>query len=506
MKLAAKFTLVLVLGICAVMAYQQFAEVGEESAEYRTDMQNDLSSVGRLFRPTLERTWRVEGKDAALAVLAYTKQTLQQSKRASKIDMRWVSLDPAAPDAVRPQVAPALLGPLLTGQEVSTVAPSVAGEERLYSYVPLHAGVAEADRGALEVSESLAPFEIQKQRLRRRALMTTLSLVAICGLLTGTVGVLFIAWPTRKLATAVERIGNGDLSTRVDMRQRDELGTLGRGIDKMCDELRRAREGFMAEHQRCLHLLEQLHHADRMVIVGKIAAGLAHDIGTPLAVIAGRAGMIAEGSVQGDEVVSCAQNIVRQVDKMTAIIRQTLDFSRPCESTTVPGDLRALAEDTVSMLRPLARKRQVELALDMDPAASFIVRMDSSRIQHVLSNLIINALDAMDRGGTVTTGGMRQGQELCLYVEDQGKGISEDQRTRIFEPFFSTKPPGKGTGLGLSIAKEIVQEHGGRIEVQSEVGRGTRFSVYLPACDPPSQSGTGSARCSIESTRGRSTS
>lgn len=506
MKLAAKFTLVLVLGICAVMAYHQFAGVEEESAQYRADMQGDLLNVGRLFRPTLERTWRTQGKDAALAVLAHTEQTLREAKRASKMDMRWVSLDPGAPRAVRPQVDTALLGPLLAGRETSAVAQSVVGEERLYSYVPLRAGMAEAGRGALEISESLAPLEIQKQRLRRRALVTTLSLVAICGLLTGSVGLAFIAWPTRKLATAVERIGNGDLSTRVNMRQRDELGTLARGINRMCDELRRAREGFMTEHQRCLHLLEQLHHADRMVIVGKIAAGLAHDIGTPLAVIAGRASMIAEGSVQGEEVVSCAQNIVRQVDKMTAIIRQTLDFSRPCESIPMPGDLCALAEETVAMLQPLARKRDVHLAVSMDPQASLMVRMDSGRIQHVLSNLIVNALDAMEGGGTVTMGCTRHGQELCLYVEDQGKGISEDQRARIFEPFFSTKPPGKGTGLGLSIAWEIIHEHGGRIEVQSEVGRGTRFSVYLPACELPSQSGTGSARCSIESTRGRSTS
>ena len=507
MKLAVKITLALVLGICVVMTYHQLAEVEEEERRHHADMQDDLLTVGRLFRPTLERTWRTEGKFAALYLLEYTKQTLREDERASKMDIRWVALGDDAPAGSRPRVDAAALEPLMRGRRaVSMEAASPEGEERLYSYVPLDVGMDGAEAGALEISESLAPLAVWTQHLRARAWRTVLSLVAVCAALTVAVGILFIALPTRKLAAAVERIGKGDLGVRVDLRQRDELGTLARGINQMCAQLAASNERLTAEHQRCVQILEQLRHADRLAVMGKLTAGLAHELGTPLAVVAGRASMIADGTVRGDEAVRGAENILRQVDKMTGIIRQTLDFSRQRKAMLVPCDLRTLAEETVTLLRPIAKKRGIELTVRAEQGARFTADMDDAQIQQVLSNLIVNAIDATDHGGIIVVGVERLDGELCCYVQDPGKGIPPEQRARIFEPFFTTKPPGKGTGLGLSVSDGIVREHGGRIELQSEVDRGTRFSVYIPVSTMASQFGTCSAGYSLESTRGRSTS
>jgi signal transduction histidine kinase len=248
---------------------------------------------------------------------------------------------------------------------------------------------------------------------------------------------------------------------------------------------------IVTETAERLAAMEQLRHADRLRTVGRLAAGLAHELGTPLNVVSGRAGLIASGKLEPDEILHSAATIKTEADRITEIVRQLLDFARRRQPKRVALDLRIIARRTVELLQPLAAKRDIVVRLidDEDPVSACI---DQDQIQQVLTNLVMNAIQAVDSGGEVR---LRLGSELRpdngfadtepsdyarIAVEDQGMGISEEQLEHIFEPFYTTKDVGEGTGLGLSIAHGIVQEHQGWIDVSSSPGMGTCFTVYLP--------------------------
>jgi signal transduction histidine kinase len=229
--------------------------------------------------------------------------------------------------------------------------------------------------------------------------------------------------------------------------------------------------------------------------VGKLASGIAHELGTPLNVVAGRARMIMEPDVTPEEVQNNARIVVEQSERMTRIIRQLLDFARRRGPQKAPCNLAQVARQTVSLLRPLAEKRGVQAAV-LAPDDLADVEADGSQIQQVLTNLVVNAVHAMDKGGTVTVtltdedatpppdhGGVRA-RWLRVDVADSGKGIAPEHLSHIFEPFFTTKDVGEGTGLGLSVAYGMVREHGGWIAVRSQLGQGSTFSVYLPRGGP----------------------
>ena len=176
---------------------------------------------------------------------------------------------------------------------------------------------------------------------------------------------------------------------------------------------------------------------------------------------------------------------------MTGIIRKLLDFSRSSTAHRIQVDLRMIVGETVQILHPLSQKHGVDLIIVENPN-SMTACVDSGQIQQVLTNLIVNAIQATPTGGRVTIGVSRDpkcpppgealpaGDYFCMSVADTGHGIAKDVRDRLFEPFVTTKEVGQGTGLGLSIAYGIVREHGGWIDVQTEIGRGSQFRVYLP--------------------------
>jgi signal transduction histidine kinase len=275
------------------------------------------------------------------------------------------------------------------------------------------------------------------------------------------------------------------------MRRKDEIGALARTVNSTAARLEKAREKLAAETESRIKAVEQLRHAARLASVGTFASGIAHELGTPLAVVSGRARLIADGTATGPDVVKFAQVIDKQAVKMTSIIRQLLDFARRRSVTLTSESLGDLAEQTIEFLRSTACKERVEFELvrSSEPVRTLV---DGVQMQQVLTNLLLNAVDAMPTGGAVT---VEVGQEqrarpedeaavpeaCAVYrVSDQGEGILPQNLDRIFEPFFTTKPVGRGTGLGLAVTYGIITEHGGWIEVDSAVGEGTTFSVYLP--------------------------
>jgi signal transduction histidine kinase len=307
----------------------------------------------------------------------------------------------------------------------------------------------------------------------------------------------FVGRPIRLLSDKMKRIGEGDLGGPLHLPQHDEIGELAQDTNIMCERLLAARLRIESETEGRMRALEQLRHADRLATVGRLASGVAHELGTPLGVVLARARMFQDGEVPAGDISNYGRIIAEQVERMTGIIRQLLDFSRrqsrgdvvaPPEREQV--DLAELVRRTLALVEPLAEKRRVTLTFDGRPTP---LTVHPGLVQQVILNLVMNALQAMSRPGTVRLTTTREhavppagveavsGEYVRLSVEDGGKGIDAAVLPRVFEPFFTTKDVGEGTGLGLSVSYGIIREHGGWIEVESRVGVGSRFSVFLPA-------------------------
>lgn len=264
----------------------------------------------------------------------------------------------------------------------------------------------------------------------------------------------------------------------------------------MCDQLVESQATLLRETAARIAAMEQLRHADRLKTVGRLASGTAHGLGTPLNVVSGRAGLIVSGKLSAEEIVKSADAIQKEAKKMTAIIRQLLAFARRNTPKRTPVDLSRLVGQTIELLSPSAEKHRVMLSLSGDTQDT-VAMVDADQIQQVLTNLIVNAGQAMPDGGAVQLAVHRTharppegcdaavGEYFRIDVEDEGQGISEESLRHVFEPFFTTKEVGEGTGLGLSIAYGIVQEHDGWIDVTSQPGEGSCFSVYLPEESAP---------------------
>jgi signal transduction histidine kinase len=232
------------------------------------------------------------------------------------------------------------------------------------------------------------------------------------------------------------------------------------------------------ERARLRGAIEQLRHAERLNVLGTLAAGVAHELGTPLNVISGAAEMLVEGEPSRPNAQKASRLILAQTDKITTIIRRLLEFSRRRVSTKSLVELDPAVSSAVDLLTATARKRGTTIQLTQGAGARQ-VRASAQEIEQVVSNLILNAIQAMPRGGDLVVS--TRGEEVCeIIVEDHGVGIPPEDLPHIFDPFFTTKDVGEGTGLGLSVSYGIVTDLGGTIEVATEVGRGTRFVVRIP--------------------------
>ncbi|MEO8844912.1 MAG: ATP-binding protein [Kofleriaceae bacterium] len=243
----------------------------------------------------------------------------------------------------------------------------------------------------------------------------------------------------------------------------------------------------------------QLQHSNRLATIGQLAAGVAHELGSPLQVIVGRAKMIATGESLDDEAKEAGKIIHVQAQRMADIISGLLGFARRRSPQRTTANVGAIARDVHRMLVPIAKKKAIVLELDVPPIAlDGVIKIDTQQVQQALTNLVMNAIQAVPEFGHVAiaigrriehppdhSGLIRLGSAqdvTCLQVTDDGPGIEPRHLSHVFEPFFTTKDVGEGTGLGLAVAHGLVRDNGGWITVESELGHGACFSMYFP-CD-----------------------
>ena len=484
MRLARKLTLGLVVGILVVVGVFDYRLVEDGVHSLETHVSDDLALMARGLAVALPELVRVSGPPSAEQLIAE-----RNGERSTRV--RWVHLEAKNDDSQWTGLDPASVAELAAHGELRVVRGRHTHQERLIVYRTFRGQ--EPARDAVEVSESLASIRHQERRSLIAILVKSLVIVVIGSIFALALGIHFIGQPIQLLVEQARRVGAGDLSLRLSISdRRDELTELAREMNQMCDRLVEARDHLEVESAAKLAAVEQLRHADRLKTVGQLASGIAHELGTPLNVVAGHAKMIAAGDTTDDEARSGARVIVEQTTRITGIIRQLLDFARRGRPTLAMADLGEVAKRTVRMLAPLGLQRKVQLRLDPSDQP-IAVTMDDGQIQQAIANIILNGIQAMPAGGEIEIdlhrghaqppkrSSMTAGEYVRLRVRDHGAGMTPEVLSRVFEPFFTTKSVGEGTGLGLSVTYGIIQEHGGWITASSEVGKGSCFSLFLPA-------------------------
>ncbi len=293
-------------------------------------------------------------------------------------------------------------------------------------------------------------------------------IAAVCILLAGVIAVpigYLITRPIAELVEAHRRLAAGDMSVRVHPYGNGELALLGRSFNAMAETLH--------------HTQQELLHKEKLASMGQLAAGVAHELNNPLGTIMLFADALHRELLPDDPHRSDLEMILKEANRARKIVADLLNFARQQEVLAQDTDLHALIDQSVESVRHQPTFAGVEIIRNYDPRVR-IIQADPAQLQQVFVNLLNNAAEAIEGPGTITITTRARNGQVEISIADTGCGIPEEHMDKLFMPFFTTKPPGKGTGLGLSIVYGIVKMHRGQIAVQSEVGRGTTFTITLP--------------------------
>lgn len=485
LRLAQKFTLALLVVMGVALAIRGVLDARRAIEHHVEGVRAAQRDLGLVMSAAVVRIWKNEGWESALAYLD------EVEAQQGDTEIRWTWLEPQELEEYLPRVPAArvleLLRTLPPEAEVPVSRPDLPGYVVTYKPVRLRG----LPLGAIEFTRSTADQEAWITRELRHTALTSLLVILVYALVASVLGRRLVGRPIQDLVALARRVGEGRFTIPATVRQADEIGTLASEMNRMSKSLQLAQETAAAERAERRENEQLLVHADRLASVGRLAASLTHDIGTPLNVIHGRAMMIAEGDVEPAETPEVAKKIAKQADRIAQMIRGLLDFARRSDVERRMTPLAALAAEADELVGPVARKAKVEIVLE-DETPGLEAPMHRASMRQVVTNLVVNAIQAMPEGGKVTLRTGRYegappddpdgpaGEWGFVEVEDEGVGIPDADRGRIFEPFFTTKAEGEGTGLGLSVCDKIVRTHGGRLWVDSEEGRGTRITVHLP--------------------------
>ncbi|MBI4832866.1 MAG: HAMP domain-containing protein, partial [Candidatus Lindowbacteria bacterium] len=343
-------------------------------------------------------------------------------------------------------------------------------------------------------------------RAKRNISITTVVVVGLMLLIIVPIYILTVSRtvaPIRQLSRASVAVAEGNLDQYVPVRTSDEVGELSESFNRMVADLRKYREELerwnqtleerVAERGRQLAEAQaKLIRSTKLAAVGELAAGLAHELNNPLAGIYAFLQVFAEAvrahglkNLSDEDAESFEKNLVyveREIQRCKSIIGSLLTFARVSEKNFTLLDLNSVLRETLGFMQSNLRKGNIRVethfAEDLPP-----IKGDSSELQQVFLNMIVNARKAMPEGGKliVGTGADKEDHLVRAYITDTGEGINPEIIDKIFDPFFTTRKPGEGTGLGLSISYGIIRDHNGEILVDSKVGEGSTFTVVLPA-------------------------
>jgi signal transduction histidine kinase len=349
--------------------------------------------------------------------------------------------------------------------------------------------------GGVTISSSLIPLY---QTLRNSEKVIFLYIL-LDTLILATAGIYLLSRiavkPIHKLLKMTEEYKEGDFVPSLEETSKNEIGELSRSLSimlKRLDDNKKELKAHITSLEKANVELQQAQdeviRSEKLASVGRLAAGIAHEIGNPIGIVLGYLGLIKKGDIRDEEKDDFLNRIESEITRINLIIRQLLDFSRPSSGKPEKTPAHELIKNTINMLKPQPMMEDISITFALE-AASDTVFADPSQLQQVFLNIIMNAADFL-AGKNLSEDGSSK-KEIILqsknaddYIElrfvDNGPGIPEEERDHIFDPFYTTKEPGKGTGLGLAVCYRIVEGLGGTIRINSEIGEGTTIIIQLP--------------------------
>lgn len=378
--------------------------------------------------------------------------------------------------------------------------------------------------GVLDVRMSLAKPDARLGLIRRQAISGAAVVTLLAGLISAVFILLVVRRPVRHLMRGAERVAAGDLDTEIQVESRNEIGQLADAFNAMTRELRQARKELTAWSSQLETRLQErtaeltrtqreVAHMDKTASLGRLAATVAHELNNPLAGILNYAKLVSRtlreshAAIPEDRELESYLNLIqKEADRCGVIVRNLLTFARRGGGDLGPQALNPIIQRALMLVRHHLEISDIRLEARPLEGDDQLV-CDADQIDQALVALFVNAVEAMPRGGTLKVAAEAVGDDIRITVADTGVGIPADALDHIFEPFFSTKDRQEGVGLGLAVVHGIVQRHHGRIEVESEVNRGTQFHIVLPRRPIPArknEDAVGGARSTGDTVPGRS--
>ena len=367
-----------------------------------------------------------------------------------------------------PQIGENLSDLSLSAAEVSDINPSLTKEYSLSlrNYEAIYAPlvVRQTDVGIVGVALP-TNFIVSTEAISRNSLSLVFTIATAAIVVIGILLAYAITKPILRLRDVALTVASGDLNQRSGLDRNDEIGQLAESFDTMISNLQ----------ERTVELVQ----SEKLSAVGHLSAGIAHDVKNPLAVIIGLAEEVQDDARDNPDMVGYLKTISANASRADAIISDLMTFTRQSNFEVRNQNMCDSINRSVRLTTYLARQSNVHIKVEHEEDP-LMLSYDGQQIDQVFTNLIQNAIQAMPDGGDLIISTKREGEYALIEFSDTGAGIPEESVARVFDPFFTTKPEGEGTGLGLSVSYGVIDKHKGKITVNSEVGVGTTFVVYLP--------------------------
>lgn len=353
--------------------------------------------------------------------------------------------------------------------------------------------------GGISARSSLVPVY---ETLRRSQKLVILYII-LDTIILAVVGIYLLSrivvGPIHKLLRMTEKYEDSEFIPSDSDTPANEIGNLSRALSNMLkrlDENKKELKNHIISLEKANTDLRtaqnEIIRSEKLASVGRLAAGIAHEIGNPIGIILGYLDLIQKGGLSSEEEKDFLARVESEVTRINVIIRQLLDFSRSSAEEKENCSVHNLILDTVEMLKPQPRMKELEIAVDLK-AGEDTVLADKNQMQQVFLNILINSIDAIEEDGgihekaSIMVKSDNKNGFIVLEFVDNGPGTSTEDLNRIFDPFFTTKEPGRGTGLGLSVCYRIIEVLGGTIKAESAPGEGMVISIELPLVDEPDE-------------------
>jgi len=487
----------------------QLSEVITKSTRFAM-LQNQPTYVDRIIRDVADQEKidriRILNKDGRIIHSTHSPEIGEMVDRNAEACTTCHGSDPATTRLSKGQRTWTFKGtdgrPLLASMEV------IRNEPTCYTAACHQHSRETSVLGVLDIVYSLEDFNSKLRTSTLGIAGVSLAFIVIASLLVGFLVHRLVYLPLRDLESGAQRLSTGNLDQPIPVRSSDEFGKLASSFNAMTDALRNSREELRESartlEQKVEKRTRELRRAqaetmrgEKLASVGLLASGVAHELNNPLTGILTFSHLLREKMPDKSPDADDMDLVIRETKRCAAIIKRLLDFAREKQPEKKFPDLNQIITDTVRIVEKPAHLRDIEIVLDLDRSLPPIW-IDADQIKQVIMNMVVNAQHAVEEKGNITIRTRRALDPrvsaaeakpmVAISIIDTGCGISEKNLKRIFDPFFTSKDVGRGTGLGLSVSHGIVETHGGFIEVESRVGEGSTFRIFLPLTPPSAES------------------